>query len=331
MTPKETRQLGQYAGRDAAKRALLPLFTLPAEKLTEAFNKLADERQWSRPTRIARLNKALTLPHLVANAKAANQQVAALKELRRSLEAIQPPAWDPQAEGEYMTTADAEHLAQLMEEQPENKRLLAPVLLAYLLTQRVGDVLAWRTDNVRLIERADPATNTVSILVVEGKTVARTGPYAVQCWQNSIAAKLLMELKSEDTTTPYLFLKESSILEDHAEVRKAVIQQQRKIKQVWKQKLLAPRRGSAVALGSLATPEEDIMTLSRHPQPHTLRRYMAAGLMSNSEGFKQAKTNGKLEALLQGTALQEPSKATRSAVSDRATSPSHFTSRRLGE
>lgn len=290
---------------DEVKVALAPLCFLNPAKLQEAFMEVTTARNWSRSTQAARIATMLTLPLRLSASIIAHQQIAALKAMLRATQAIQTPAWDPQDESEYMTISDVREILQLYDAHPQHRRRLAAVLLAFFLSQRVGDVLAWRKDLVRVIRRAEAKLNTVSVVVVEGKTVSRTGPYALQCWEKSLAGQLLLELR-HCSQSPYLFLEAESLLDSHAEVRTQIVHEEKLIKQIWGKKLLAPRRGSAVALGSLGVPEGDIRLMTRHPGEDMLRRYLGAGMMSNSEGLSQATTSACLESMILDTPSPAP-------------------------
>lgn len=285
-------------GLDQAKRALLPLVLVPAEKIPECLCAVARARRWSNPTLVSRVNKMLALPRLVLAQTRAENAIAVLKQIRREALMIQEPAWNPSNPTALLTTQQAQTLWKRLANEPEKQDLIAPILLAFLFAQRVGDVLLWRTANIHHIARSERTKDTISILVVEGKTVARTGPYALQCWAESETAKLLLRLKTSRAHRPYLFLPAPALYQDHRRARTEAQKAQHQIRRECPTHLWGPRRGAAVALGTLSCTEESVSTLTRHPATATLRRYMAAGLMSNSEGFTQADTQRQLEAAL---------------------------------
>lgn len=293
----QLRKLNRHAGDDPIKNSLLPLLLLPAAGLRKAFSELSLERRWGKPTQLARIAKLLTMTAPFLAPTAAHQANAALKTIKRETAMIQTPAWDPQNPEDLMSTNAADDLWRRMAEDPSLVEWLAPVLLAFLLAQRVGDVLLWRAANVRTIGRENPEESTVSILVVEGKTVAKTGPFALQMWASTKTAALLTEWAAQrlSANLPYLFLPAGALYQTHAEARAAVRERQATIRRLCPMKLWAPRRGAAVLLGTLSVPEAQIRTLSRHPAEATLRRYMAAGLMSNTEGFAQAEAHALIE------------------------------------
>lgn len=297
LSEAQTRKLDRHAGEDPVKNALLPLLLLPAAALREAFSELSRERRWARPTQLARTAKLLTMTAPFLPPTAAHQANSALKALKRETAMIQTPAWDPQNPLDLMTAREADDLWQRIAADASLTEWLAPVLLAFLLAQRVGDVLLWRSANVRAINRENSEESTLSVLVVEGKTVAKTGPFALQIWASTRTAALLNTLAAERLAAglPYLFLPAPALYESHAEARAAVRERQTTIRRLCPTKLWAPRRGAAVLLGTLSVPEAQIRTLSRHPAEATLRRYMAAGLMCNTEGFAQAEAHTLIE------------------------------------
>jgi len=291
------RRLPRLVLSDPVKAALSKLFTIPASDFVEVFNKLAVHRKWSQPTKAARLQKLLSLPPIIFSPLAANQYQLVLKDALRKTEMIQVPAWSPFNEAHILGEKQAADLWQRAMNEPE----IAPLPIAFLLTQRVGDVYLWRTESVQEVIRESAEKTTVAILVVEGKTVAKTGAFALQVWRQSPLADYLLQLQTTRRAMrkPYLFLECNELLEDHALARQEVLLAQKALKKrVPGLHLWAPRRGSAVALGRRTVPEDAIQTLSRHPAAHTLRRYMAAGVLSNSEGFTQADTNQILQGIV---------------------------------
>lgn len=245
---------------------LVPLLALPLAEFKEAFADLTGTR-WKAPeTRAARLGT------LIGLAKALPAYVPPaitllMQRMKREEKATQVPAWSP---GDDQQVATPGFMNTLL-----SNAKFAPLVIAFVTGQRLSDVMLWRRSSARAVRLA--STESVAILVVEGKTVSQTGPYVVHLPRNGLAVRCLAQATGKG---PYFFLPVGKIL-PKMDARKEVVRQQRLLKKTASlvMDLRALRRGGLSLMGATGAPNSHLLALSHHKSEEMLRRYLAAGLL----------------------------------------------------
>ena len=266
------------------KNSLAPLLALSPKEFLDTWAIITQRRNWSNSTVVSRINSLFALTKVVPLAQR-NGLTQIMSRIRRTASEIQVPAWQPEDELQCMSAKVAQSLWAIRYQDP---LLIFPIVWSWVLGQRNGDILLWRTGNVRFLSKAN-GLSSVSVLVVEGKTVAKSGPFTIHIPPESTLAKDLTEHaeKRRAKKLPYLFLQTNSLLNSHAETRALAIRQQHLMKKHFQGDLRATRRGGLSSLSIQALPEAQICTLSRHPDLSMLRRYLAAGRLNTTEARQQ--------------------------------------------
>lgn len=195
-----------------------------------------------------------------------------------------------------MTAAAAADIWKQREAAPESTLAL---VTAWVLGQRIGDVLKWRTNNIQVTRRS-VGPQTITVLVVEGKTIQTKGPYTIHLPTESLIARSLWELAQSRVRKdkPYLFIDAPTIITARADINPYLTEAKARMRKIFSGDLRSPRRGGLSSLSLLGLPEQQLCTLSRHPDVAMLRRYLAAGRLNNYEAELQCEAVSLNEAAL---------------------------------
>lgn len=300
IPPQRTRQatriysLAKQFKTNHATILLSQILALQAADVSSAIRTLIKRRNWCNATAISRINSLLALGRTLATDRATTM---ALLALRRDLSKIQTPAWEPGDEHQCLPPSAAR---ELWKRRAEHPALVLPLLLSWILGQRVGDILLWRTGNVGKTTRLAGELSSLTILVVQGKTVPATGPYTIHVDIESETALEIQKLKDSRMASkmPYLFLDLPTLTDNHDTARTAARRQEALIKTFYPCDLRSCRRGGLSAMALQGLPDAQLQTLSRHPDPATLRRYLGAGRLNATEATMQMEAAAANEALL---------------------------------
>lgn len=208
-----------------------------------------------------------------------------LKKLKARLSQTRTPAWFP---GDEQKCIPPSHIRRMVR-FPN----LHPLILAWLLGHRIGDILLLRTSNVFYVRTAN-STQTMAILFVEGKAVGSTGPYCVHLpvsLSSDLSAMRIIQqafLEARKARRPYLFLNAQHILVKE-QILPWVTAQETYLKQQLQQNLAMTidlrslRRGGVTnAAQATGADHSSLRTLTRHPSDETLRIYLGAGLLDTT-------------------------------------------------
>ena len=265
---------------------IAPLLLLPPQRLTTAISLLHKTRWQALSTVTSKLGTLVTLAtHL--------QQLAqpgiglTIRHLLRQYKATQTPKWDVNDKQKFCDAFDAATLHQ------SSTLLTAPAELAWLCSQRLGDVLLWRTDNICRVKTKH--NSTIAVLVVEGKTVAATGPYTLHMPLGGIAESLLTQAvqRARIASSVYVFLRHSTIL-PKAAAKPLITQMERAIRAEISATLHTPmdlralRRGGSTTMSLMTNaPQSQIATCTRHKNIAQLNVYHGAGLLDTATANTQ--------------------------------------------
>jgi hypothetical protein len=268
--------------RDSLQWALAPLVALPVPLLRRVLADIQATRSWSNSTLVSRVNTLLAMQRSIGNLAATGVAIE-LRRLRRDASQIQTPSWEPDDPNSCLTPAKARVLWDKLWEDPI---LILPLVCSWILGQRCGDVLLWRTKNVNATTSFTGLTS-LSITVVEGKTIPATGPFTLHMPHDSEIAAALLRWKETRGVLPYLFLPSPTILDNHADTRALARAQQQKMRTHFAGDLRSLRRGGLVAMSMANLPDDHVRTMSRHTDAPMLRRYLAAGRLNHTEAALQ--------------------------------------------
>ncbi len=241
---------------------------------------LARVRGWAPPTIRNRLGLLIHLANALGTDTAILQQIV-LKRLLRRHSRIQTPTWNPQDPHQVLSKERLRIWLKTIKVSPDLK---VPVILAWILGQRISDVLLWR---VAQVTRTPGTHHGLTICVIEHKT---TGAYCLHLPSGGLAKKLLGSwlrfLHTETSTRIYLFLESLHTLNpDEAAEQRRVFYRRLKAETGWSGDVRAIRRGGLITMADL--PNMNLMALTRHKSAATLRKYLGAGLHDRHERFLQ--------------------------------------------
>lgn len=271
------------------------LLLLSPQELRVAVAHLRLQR-WSSSTAVAKLGILEYLHRILAHAFQLPATLRlTLATLKREQLSTRKPAWDPSNLTLFCpaTTVHTWHT--------DHAPRTIPARLAWLTGQRIGDVLLWRPNYLFEIQIQDH--HSLAQLVVEGKTVASTGPYALHLPPNGPAADLLREATALaiKQNRAYTFLNTTIELPKADAIRAALkLEKELKDNECTAIDLRAIRRGglSTMTFVTGAEPEK-LQRCSRHKSTETLRIYQGAGLLDlNTARVQQALVSANESALL---------------------------------
>lgn len=221
-----------------------------------------------------------TLRTLLQQINASSPMLMAVKQLT-SGQRVRPPSFDPTDLSSIVMPADSVNLP-------------LPLRLAYLMAHRVGDLLRLRCCNV--VDVSTHVVSSLALVIIRGKTVASTGPYAIQLPPSGWAATQIRALVSAQLALrrPYVFLDAPNILQD-AEETQAVLALEKTLSRETRIDLRAPRRGALTFLAAAGVEMADTRLLSRHTSDQTTRIYLAAGVFDTAAALKMHKMISLLE------------------------------------
>jgi integrase len=248
---------------------------------------IANARNWATSTFCNRLAMLMGMAIDIATQESRLQKVV-LKRLWREANHIQEASWQPSPTSIVGPEVITQHLSNIT----NLPHFRVPIVLTWLLGQRLGDVLMWRRDNIQ------QARNGLQVLVTEHKT-AYQGPFTLTLPHHSLAAKVLGKwLTFSLSTMPvYPFIPSNTLL-THQKARTAVTEIYRHMRaaRIAPHDIRGLRRGGLSAMAEL--PHAQIMSMSRHKTTATLRRYLGAGRLDVHEMQTQATCITQTEAKL---------------------------------
>lgn len=153
----------------------------------------------------------------------------------------------------------------------------APAVLrfAFLTGQRVADMLRLRGDQIHHVKTS--TWESIAVLITSGKVVQKTGPWTLHLLPNGLAHQILLD--SWDPTSAYVFLKSPPLTP--AQETTLIARYERELKQVFPHDLRNPRR-LGLCIGAMeGLTNAELQTISQHPDPKTLRIYLAAGMLDS--------------------------------------------------
>lgn len=160
--------------------------------------------------------------------------------------------------------------------------------VSFTLGQRVGDTLRWRVSKVRLQRFPYLLGEVISITVVEGKTVEKTGAYTLHIPSETHTGQLihLLHKEAQQTQSRYLFFHSEVILQK-VESQAVLVGLEKKMHADLTAAnndidLRAVRRGGLTQMALNGYPLTSIMLFSQHRSVDILKRYLADDLFNGS-------------------------------------------------
>ena len=262
----------------AMKNPMTMLLALSPDQFQAAFNKLADSRKWKATTQASKLATLIPIALALDISPLLRKTVNLMKD---ALQKVRIPAWSPM---------DIQEIAQ-----PSTllkSGVTGPQLFAYLTGHRLGDILRIRKACVYRV-KAPLIGESISIMIVRGKTVRTTGPYPIHLPTESICAQMILE-RMKDDSGPYIFLSSETILSETAE-DEAVSSMRAALHRRHPLDARALRRGGLSVLSLLGNSGAEIRALSRHTTDDSARIYLGAGLLDTQLAATQHRLIKQLE------------------------------------
>lgn len=253
---------------------LMPLLALTTQRLSAILQILQTTRDWSPETL-----KAKVLP-LVSIATRLRLDPLMIETLRTcaSERFRRTPAWLP-------------HQVPIIE-----KTAPAVLRFAFLTGQRVADMLRLRGDQIHHIRTTN--WESIAALITSGKVVQKTGPWTLHLIPKGLAHQILME--SWKPPSAYVFFQSPPLTPAQENV--VIAKYERELKHHFSHDLRNPRR-LGLCIGAMeGLSNAELQTISQHPDPKTLRIYLAAGMLDKQTGLNHHRLQRATElALTTGT------------------------------
>ena len=254
----EMARTSTTARHRARQMALLPLLTLPPQRLEEAMTQLFSTNSTRLTVVGALIGLESRLPHCHLRAE--------LKCLARHFKKrVQDPRWT-----DLVTPTDAAKVHLQFKESPvETRRILLAAMIAWCQGCRIGDILRVKTCHLDL--------NKLTMTLTDHKTSLSIGPYTVHYTQQIAEWIALADLPVPAST--YVFFPTDSDVTDTM-----IASRHKKLKSICPtlktMDLRGLRRGGLCNASEAADQDSELRTLSAHTSDPALRTYLQAGKRS---------------------------------------------------
>lgn len=265
------------------------LFPLLLISPPDRYKYVTQQKGWSAATRASYW---ATISGVAALVDPTNNLPRQLQLFQRKLNAAAQlqPSWSPE---DSMAYATQKQMWLIWECEALAHWTRIVLMLCFLLGQRVSDTLKWRTSNLTKQKFPYIEGEMLSMVVVEGKTVEKTGAYTLHIPTNSFSGALLTTLsESPSGSGKYLFFQSSELME------KAPLQQYIERLEKWIHKdlqaqhldmdLRACRRGGLSLMALNGYSLETIRLFSQHASVEILKRYLAQDLFNGNNAATMA-------------------------------------------
>lgn len=277
---------------------LLPLLAIPEALRWTTFLQIANTLKWKATVKDAYWAAMGSAATILSVPKTKISQDA---QRNARAEALKCQTWSEDNPRQHITVEYINALEVIMVQEPYQaiRRLMAAMILTFLLGQRFGDTLKWQRREVRT-RQFYQQDKSFALGVVEGKTVEQTGQYTVHCPTTSRAGRLLQNILL-GATGKYLFLFSPSYLSREA-IRQQVEQSQAElhrhlVKISMDIDFRALRRGGLTRMAVAGFPNATIRLFSRHTTDQQLEVYLMRGSFAGGTAKIQAEVIAKTESM----------------------------------
>lgn len=282
---------------------LVPLLTLPEDLRWKTFQLVAEARKWTPKVKDSYWAAMGSAAAILSIPRTKISQDA--QRITKS-EAQKQKSWEEEDPRQLVTTEYINTIEQKAnaERLPRTMQLVTAMSLAFMLGQRLGDTLKWRTSEIKFRHFFEAAPS-VAVTIVEGKTVETTGQYTIHCPVASRAGQMIRTALAF-ANGKYLFIDSPKYLEKDLishEVLKAETYIHKQLKQ-WGNDidLRALRRGGLVRMATCGFSNQIIRLFSRHASDAQLDVYLGRGTFAGGMAKIQSEVIARTEEFAESVA-----------------------------